>query len=343
MTIALLAAGVLAVLAFQGWLLLQARTQQLRLSARLDLLGRRLMERPAIAAVPPSQVDALRDERVPDVALTVLGGGGTSINALLTRGKPLLLVVTDPRCGPCYELLPDVSGWQRVYGDRLSIALVSNGDPGINRSMTAEYGIYPVLLQRERELDEAYNLVQAPAAVLISTDGQIAAETRYGAWAIRQLVADTLGLVMPPPPVIEHRAVRAGEAVPSLRRPDLDGNPIDFGAMQNATTLLLFWNPGCSHCQEVLPEIRAFESRHLWPQLVIVSRGPIGLNREVGFASRMVLDDDRSLATAFGVSGTPAAVLIDTTGVVASPVARGATGVRALIEQLSVSALTAAG
>jgi len=339
MTLVLLAAGALAVLALQGWLLLQARGQQRRLSARLDLLGRRLVTE----STPPNPFDTLMEERIPDVALTLLGGGGTSINALLTRGKPLLLVVTDPRCGPCYELLPDVAGWQRVYGDRLSIALISTGDPGINRSMTAEYDIHPVLLQRERELIEAYNLVQAPAAVLISPDGRIEGEARYGTWAIRQLVADTLGLVMPSPPVIENHAVRAGEAVPSLRRPDLDGNVVDFGAMRNAATLVLFWNPGCSHCQEVLPQIRAFEAQHLRPQLVIVSRGPVGLNREVGFASRMVLDDDRSLATAFGVKGTPAAVLIDRSGNVSSQVARGSTGVRALFERFSVSALTATG
>jgi thiol-disulfide isomerase/thioredoxin len=277
------------------------------------------------------------------VALTLLGGGGTSVNALLARGKPLLLVITDPRCGPCYELLPDVAGWQRVYGDRLSIALVSTGDPGTNQAMTAEYGIHPVLLQRERELIEAYKLVQAPAAVLISPDGRIEGEARYGTWAIRQLVADTLGLVMPPPPVLANRAVGVGEAVPSLRRPDLDGNVIDLGASRGATTLVLFWNPGCSHCQELLPDVRAFEAQQFRPQLVIVSRGPVGLNREVGFASRMVLDDDRSIATAFGVTGTPAAVLIDRSGVVGSPVARGATGVRALLERLNVSALTATG
>lgn len=343
MTIALLAAGVLAVLAVQGWLLLQAKGQQMRLSARLDLLGRRLVEHPVAASAPPSQFDVLMEKRVPDVALSVLGGGGTSINALLARGKPLLLVVTDPRCGPCYELLPDVAGWQRVYGDRLSIALISTGDPWINRSMTAEYGIHPVLLQRERELIEAYNLVQAPAAVLIAPDGRLEGEARYGTWAIRQLVADALGLVMPSPPVIESRAVGVGQAVPSLRRPDLDGNVIDLGAMRNAATLVLFWNPGCSHCQELLPEIRAFEAQRLRPQLVIVSRGPVGLNREVGFVSRMVLDDDRSLATAFGVTGTPAAVLIDRSGNVSSPVARGSTGVRALLERFSVSALTATG
>jgi len=341
MTIALLAAGVLAVLVFQGWLLLQARDQQVRLNARLDLLGRRLKERPLDESAPTSQLDALMGELAPDIALSVLGGGSATLKALLAPAKPLLLVVTDPRCGPCYELLPDVAGWQRVYGDRLTIALVSSGDPGINHSMTAEYGIHPVLLQHERELIEAYSLAQAPAAVLISPDGRIAADVRYGAWAIRQLVADTLGLVLPSPPVIENRAVGVGEAVPSLRRPDLDGNVIDFGAMRNAATLVLFWSPGCGHCQKLLPDIRAFEAQQFRPRTVIVSRGPVGLNREVGFISPLVLDDARSIAAAFGVTGTPAAVLIASTGAVATPVARGLTGVRTLLEWLNVSTVKA--
>ena len=44
----------------------------------------------------------------------------------------------------------------------------------------------------------------------------------------------------------------------------------------------------------------------------------------------MIPDDDSSLKRTFGVTGTPAAVMIDALGIVASDVARGATAVRAL-------------
>ncbi len=66
-------------------------------------------------------------------------------------------------------------------------------------------------------------------------------------------------------------------------------------------------------------------------------RGPGALNQEAGFASPLVLDDDRSITELFGVGGTPAAVLIDAQGIVATPVARGATGVRSLLDASRVT------
>jgi hypothetical protein len=64
---------------------------------------------------------------------------------------------------------------------------------------------------------------------------------------------------------------------------------------------------------------------------VIVSRGPIGLNQDVGFRATVLLDDDSSISRTFGVSGTPAAVLLDPRGVVATPVARGVVAVRSAL------------
>jgi hypothetical protein len=70
------------------------------------------------------------------------------------------------------------------------------------------------------------------------------------------------------------------------------------------------------------------------PPVLVVSRGPHGLNHELGLASPIVLDDDRTIARSYGATGTPAAVVIDAHGRIASPVGRGATGVRALIETM---------
>jgi thiol-disulfide isomerase/thioredoxin len=180
----------------------------------------------------------------------------------------------------------------------------------------------------------AYGLAQAPAAVLIHPDGRVAAGPRYGARAIRQLVADTLGLALPEAPNREIQTVGVGDKAPSIRRPDLAGNVVDVA--EGATTLLLFWSPGCSHCRELLPEVLAFEQTSNRPRLVFASRGPIGLNQALGFVSPVVLDDDLALAQTFGASGTPAAVLIDANGVVVTEVARGAGGVRALLAQTGV-------
>src|SRR5687767_11825577 len=168
----------LAVLATGTGLLALAWSQQRRLGARIETLGTTLAVSRAPTDHRSALLDALKGERAPGIALPGLDGEGVTLDALLAPGKPLMIVFTEPRCGPCYEILPDLGGWQRVYGDQLSIALVSSGEPEINRTMTSPYGIAPVLRQHDAEVVTAYGLVQAPAAVLIQPDGRISAGPR---------------------------------------------------------------------------------------------------------------------------------------------------------------------
>jgi thiol-disulfide isomerase/thioredoxin len=340
----------LAILSLLAWLLIQVQSQQQRMSTRIDELNGRLWARAATVSEPPVEqprepaepepvdpYNALAGKPAPGFALDVLTGGRVTLASLLTPAKPLLVLFTDPRCGPCYELLPDLGGWQRVYGDRLSFALISTGEPKTNIAMTSEYGIRPVLLQQERETVEAYDLQQAPAAVVIQPDGRVSAGPRYGAHAIRKLVAETLGLMMPEAPSHETQVAGIGQVAPLLRRPDLDGQAVEIGGPSSEPTLLLFWSPGCSGCQKILPDIKAFETAVERLRVVLISRGPTGLNQEVGFRSPVVLDDDLSLAQSFGVTGTPAAVLLDGRGMVVTQVARGSDGVRGALQALATS------
>lgn len=340
---ALIATGAVLALAMQGWVFSQVRGQQDRLWGRIDDLALRLNPPPVDDAAREYDrlYNALAGKIAPPFELMALGGGRVTLDALLAPAKPLLLVVAEPRCGPCFELLPDISGWQRVYGNQLTVALVSAGTPESNLAMTAEYRISPVLIQKEAEFLEAYGITQEPAAVVIQPNGRVSAGPRYGTKGVRELVAETLGLALPEAPRREVQAVTVGQAVPAIRRPDLDGNVVDFSGFRGIPTLLLFWSPGCSHCQELLPQIRAFEQMPVRPRMVIVSSGPIALNREVGFVSHVVLDDDDTISRIFGSSGTPAAVLIDSNGNVASPLARGATKIRTALQALQALPISA--
>lgn len=324
-----LTVAAMAGLAALGWLTRQMAQQHDRLEHRLDELAQRAASIQAMAAAPPG-------EPAPPFELPDITGRTTSLTRLLAAGKPLLLFFTDPKCSPCYALLPDIGGWQRVYGDRLSIALVSGGTAETNRAMTAEYGIPAdsVLLQQgEHEVADAYGVTMMPAALLIRPDGRRSGEVVYGTQALRQLVADTLGLALPEAPAQQIEPLRIGERVPTLHRPDLDGQAVDLGALRGESTLLLFWSPGCSHCQELLPDMLAWEANPHGPRMLVVSSGPVELNRAAGLRSTIVLDDDGSIGARFGVRGTPAAVVIDAMGMVASDVASGTTGTRALIER----------
>lgn len=333
-----LLAIVLGGLVLQGNVLLQLRAQQVRIDQRIGAIAgaaanvHRPVSQPAIA------IDVANI--APAFTLPNLAGTSTSLAELTALNRPVVLIFVAPRCGPCYPLLPDIGGWLRIYGDRLTIALISSDTLASNLAMTAEYGIEAktVLLQNSHEIGDAYNLTQAPAAVVVLPGGQLrTGNPAYGVNAVRQLVADTLGLAVPPragAAVGEEIApIHRGDRVPALRRPDIDGEIVNFGSLQGETTLLLFWNPGCGHCQALLPAIKEQEAIQDGPRLLVVTRGPIGLNKDVGLTSPMVQDDDQSLARAFDVKATPSAVVIDSRGIVASEVFRGGSSVRELLAQ----------
>jgi thiol-disulfide isomerase/thioredoxin len=341
LTSALIAVGAIVALTMQGWVLVQVRSQQGRLGGRIEDLSGRLISRAEeeVKWERHKQINPLAGEVAPRFDVAALGGGRVTLDVLLAPAKPALLVFLSPQCGPCYELLPDIAGWQRVYGDRLTIALISSGTPDNNVAMTSELNIFPVLIQAESEVMEAFGLTQQPAAVLIGSNGRVTSGPRYGANAVRRLVAEALGLAMPDASQREIKAVVVGEAPPPMRRPDLKGNIVNFAAFRGLPTLVLFWSPGCSHCQGLIPEVQALEQTPGRPRMIIVSRGPAALNEAAGFISPMVLDDDHSIARTFGASGTPAAILLDGRGTVATQVARGADGVRSGLRALQ--ALTA--
>ncbi len=278
----------------------------------------------------------------PKLDLVDLNGARSTLASLLAPGRPLLLAFTDPRCHPCQTLLPDIGGWQRVYGDRLTIALISTGDPQTNRLMTAGYGIDRVLVQQEHEVIDAYGLAQAPAAVLVRPDGKISSEIAYGVNAIRRLVADTLGLVVPSAPASTIQPAERGQAGPPLRGIGLEGELVDLARFRGVPVVLLFWSPACTHCQDLLPGIRAVERTANRPGLIVISRGAPNLNRGIGLQSPVLLDDSHAIADAFGVGGTPAAVVIDSEGIIVSEVLRGSGQVGALLNRIQGSAQTPA-
>lgn len=125
-----------------------------------------------------------------------------------------------------------------------------------------------------------------------------------------------------------------GGTAPTVELPDLKGKTVTLDGIRNGRTALLFWNPGCGFCQQLEPEVKAWEAsrRNGAPQLVVVSTGSAEANHAHGFTSTILLDQGFRTASAFGASGTPSAVLIDKDGKVASRVAVGGPSVMNLLQ-----------
>jgi uncharacterized membrane protein YphA (DoxX/SURF4 family)/peroxiredoxin len=133
------------------------------------------------------------DSVAPPFELAAYEGGRRSLAELLGYGKPLLLIFTNPNCGPCVVLFEEVKEWQRAHSEQLTIALISFGTIKENFVNVARNRLGHVLLQQEREVAEKYGASVTPTAVVVNSNGRIASPVAAGADEIRKLLATVLG------------------------------------------------------------------------------------------------------------------------------------------------------
>ncbi len=328
------------LLAAQGWLLLNLLQQNGRLLVRIEALeasqnSASAGQAAANAASMPIQGLAVGTP-APSFHLSGLHGETNTLEALRASTKPVLLIFSDPGCGPCTALLPDLARWQRDHAAQLTLALISRGTVEANRAKITEHGLTNVLLQQDREVAEAYQVLGTPTAVLVQPDGTIGSPLVLGADAIAALVAQLVSAPAPVPQdddngaqAVQSATLSVGAPAPLLMLPDLDGMPRSLTEFQRGSTLLLFWDPGCGFCQRMLDELKAWEAHPPKgaPQLVLISSGSVEANRSMGLQSPILLDLGFSAGRQFGATGTPMAVLLDAQGRIASELAAGAAAV----------------
>jgi peroxiredoxin len=115
----------------------------------------------------------------PLFCLSRLDGNELSLDEY--QGQRVLLVFSDPNCGPCNQLAPQLEHIHRRTND-LQVLMISRAEPTINRAKVAEHGLtFPVLLQREWEISREYGMFMTPIAYLIDERGIIAADVAVNA------------------------------------------------------------------------------------------------------------------------------------------------------------------
>jgi protein-disulfide isomerase/uncharacterized membrane protein YphA (DoxX/SURF4 family) len=181
-------ARTLAGLNLLEWLLLLAAVA---LVIVVLIFSYRRQKRLALAAAAPAQGLPLNSP-APPFELTAYAGGTSSLSQLLAYGKPLLLIFTNPNCGPCVVLFKEIKEWQEAHSDQLTIALISFGTIKENFVNVARNQLGQVLLQQKREVAEKYGARVTPTAVVVSAGGRIASPLAAGADEIRALLADML-------------------------------------------------------------------------------------------------------------------------------------------------------
>jgi peroxiredoxin len=104
-------------------------------------------------------------------------------------GKRVLLVFTDPACGPCELLAPKL---ERVHRERsdLQVLMISRQDAEINRQKVAKLGLtFPVMLQRNWEVSLQYAIFATPVGYLIDERGVLDSDVAEGSEAILALAS----------------------------------------------------------------------------------------------------------------------------------------------------------
>ena len=131
----------------------------------------------------------------PDFHLPRIDGGTLSLADY--RGRKVLLVFSDPQCGPCEHLLPKLEDLHRQKS-HLDVVMVSRGDPEENRKKVTRYGLtFPVLLQTHWEVSRSYAMFATPVGYLVDETGILASDVAMGEEAI--LAAGSRALSSPSP------------------------------------------------------------------------------------------------------------------------------------------------
>jgi peroxiredoxin len=110
------------------------------------------------------------------------------------RGRRVLLVFTDPQCGPCDQLAPELVRLHKEHdGNGPAIVLVGRGEPEENRRKAEQHGIeFPFVIQDRWKLSRSYGIFATPVAYLIDERGVIASNVGVGTDKILALADEAL-------------------------------------------------------------------------------------------------------------------------------------------------------
>jgi peroxiredoxin len=125
--------------------------------------------------------------RLPDIY-------GDTVSLESYRGRRVLLVFTDPHCGPCEALAPDLARLARQGRDGgLSVVAIARGAAEDNARDAELYEfIFPVALQKRWEVSKGYGIFATPVGFLIDEQGVIVRDVAVGPDAIVALAEEGL-------------------------------------------------------------------------------------------------------------------------------------------------------
>jgi peroxiredoxin len=289
------------------WLGYQLVRQNGRILLRLEAIEKRMAPRPSKQERQPDGLPV--GSPAPDFELPDLAGVRRKLSEF--RGKDLLLIFFNPKCGFCTKMAANLAALAADGGDGGAFpVVVTTGDPGENRKLVEQFGIRcVVLVQKEMEVGSKYRAQGTPMGYRIDRDGRIASELAVGAEQLLKL-AD---LKAPPPPVgrgspdpahrrvsarsetspeqrngsahkgkrpdpslarskLNRSGLKAGTIAPEFSLPGLSGGEIALADFRGRRVLLVFSDPNCGPCDQLAPLLQELHEEQSDLQVLVISR-----------------------------------------------------------------------
>ena len=148
----------------------------------------------------------------------------------------------------------------------------------------------------------------------------------------------------PPRPVIPETGLPIGTPAPEFELASMTGPPRSLQSLrdQGKTIVMVFSTPHCEPCRALWPHLSRWMREHEVPlNIVVVSRGlakeTLAKLKEFEL-SRVLAQREFEISEMYGITSTPAALLIGTDGLIRSEIAVG----RAAIQELITNAVNVA-
>jgi peroxiredoxin len=353
------------------WLGYQLVRQNGRILLRLEAIEKRL------GARPPEQ----RREReglpigtpAPEFELPDLAGVRHKLSEY--RGRDLLLIFFNPKCGFCSKMAADLAALPIEGGNgRAMPVVVTTGDADENRKFVEQYGMRcTVLLQQQMEVASQYRAQGTPMGYRINAEGKIASELAIGGEALLELAANpprqrARGSVgnghaahcgnvkaalygkQPDPPLARSRlnrsGLKAGATAPDFTLPRIDGGDLSLSGLRGGRVLLVFSDPNCGPCDELAPRLQELHLMRPDLQVLVISRRDVDATRakadSLGVTFPIVVQKQWEVSLQYGMFATPIGYLIDEQGVLVSDVAVGVERILGLVEEQATARVDAA-
>ena len=120
---------------------------------------------------------------------------------------------------------------------------------------------------------------------------------------------------------------------PDFGLPALSGEIVTPADLAGRATVLVFWRPGCDHCDRLTPELAAWESLQSrgGPRLVVLAATDAPTAYRAHLPGTVLLDPGFSVGRAVAAPGTPAALVLDRDGQPLGGIAAGTMAVTGLL------------